>query len=735
MLLLLTGFIARMDETAAAAAGAAAPPGKPDYRRTLLPEKRKWSDSDREKASCEWQELKDRVTAASSSVAKGGVSDVLVTFRGRVAARRDMGKSLCFISVHALHRGDASTREAANWEVQGKGETLQALVDLSRWEGEEDFFVEAGLLRVEAEVILEGYCGKSEKHGDPLVYCRWARMTRAKPHPVFITTLFEHLIGRRLPAQRVAESLEMEVPAVEALVQLEAKPLRQQAARISRVMQGNHAQANRVRPPKLSPEQQRELDDSLALRTAFPIMALGRPQELEGEGEGLSLLPVEVSMPPVKMEETEQQRREKYSHGKKEPQVRWYVHRLRALMALSRGGSAAPSAWPYAHAPSSADAGAQPATRRPEEEKESEENGEGWVVVDIGGGRGDLAVNLARLLPAVKVHVVEINTPSLADAEQAATRLGPSVRSRCTFREEDVTKLFSSPSLLMPADSGKAVEDAGGTVAEAESKVVLVGLHACGGLTDAILALARRHHVAFLCCPCCFLKHKHLRGLAHESDDGAPCHESHDGAPCAPGGAASAPAGAAGRGDGTVAAGWASWKTDEWEAKWDQLARVGELTPHDGEAFVDTVAAHRLAMHALGAARLSRFDPQKVPQPCLSSPRVMFLPPFASLSENAHAIAVSGVAGHRGVCDAACAPPSLTWCCWWACVGTVEGGGAVVSRSLLWQESRLGGCPCYQPRSSVMARKEAWLLVHSTSRKLPRTESSAVVIKLIVKQS
>jgi hypothetical protein len=42
------------------------------------------------------------------------------------------------------------------------------------------------------------------------------------------------LIGRRMPAQRVAESLEMEVPAVEALAQLEARPLRQQAARISR---------------------------------------------------------------------------------------------------------------------------------------------------------------------------------------------------------------------------------------------------------------------------------------------------------------------------------------------------------------------------------------------------------------------------------------------------------------------------------------------------------------------
>ena len=34
--------------------------GKPDYRTLLLPEKRKWSESDREKASCELQDLKDR---------------------------------------------------------------------------------------------------------------------------------------------------------------------------------------------------------------------------------------------------------------------------------------------------------------------------------------------------------------------------------------------------------------------------------------------------------------------------------------------------------------------------------------------------------------------------------------------------------------------------------------------------------------------------------------------------
>ena len=606
----LTGFVMQAGAAACASLGPVCildPSVEPDFM-SLLPEKRKWSESDQEAADREWRELMDKVSVASSPVASGGVSDVLVSFRGRVAARREMGKSLCFLSIHSLHRGDLAVREEKNWQVQKKGETLEVLVDLSRWKGQSDFYVEAGLLRLEAEVMLEGFCGKSYKHGDPLVYCRWARMTRAKPHPVYIATLLRHLIDRRLPALRVAEGLEMEVTAVEALVKLEVRPLRQQAARISRVMMGNNAHICRIRPPKLTTSQQRELDESHALRAAFPITMLGRPQELESHGQSPEeLLQVQTSIPDkAKLEDSVQQRREKYSHGKKEPQVRWYVHRLRALMGFYReSADTGPSAWPFGDA-SAPDAGTEAAERRPEEAPESAEMGEGWVVVDIGGGRGDLAINVARLLPAVKVHVLEINTPSLVDAEKAANRLGASVSSRCFFREEDVTKLFTSPSILAAPTS-----DTPGIPGDA-LKVVLVGLHACGGLTDAILALARRHHVAFLCCPCCFMKHPHLRCLAHESDgdtSAPPTATCSDGVE---GFSAVAATDASGSMSDTTTASWKAhtWEAKEWEARWERLARVGELSPYDGDAFADTAAAHRHAMHAMGAARLSRFDPE-----------------------------------------------------------------------------------------------------------------------------
>ena len=309
----------------------------------------------------------------------------------------------------------------------------------------------------------------------------------------------------------------------------------------------------------------------------------------------------------VKMDETEQMRREKYSHGKKEPQVRWYVHRLRQLIRAYSLGAEAP--FPYGEGPPSAEGGAgekqgpaecatapvggpvkpaEPSAAEEEKDGDSSEDGEGWVVVDIGGGRGDLAINLARLLPRLRVHMMDIHTPSLRDAEKAAAKFGPAVHSRCSFRVQDVTQLFSAPSLLPPHIVHR----------ESNGKIVLVGLHCCGGLTDAILALARRHRVAFLCCPCCFLKHAHLRSLAHDSDFAAPagcivCPSSAQPDPSYASddvrGAASGALAEGGEMEGQASGetkGNSSqrslhdqgcWEASEWELHWDRLARANAL--------------------------------------------------------------------------------------------------------------------------------------------------------------
>ena len=35
------------------------------------------------------------------------------------------------------------------------------------------------------------------------------------------------------------------------------------------------------------------------------------------------------------------------------------------------------------------------------------------------------------------------------------------------------------------------------------------------------------------------------------------------------------------------------WGEEEWEERWERLARLGELTPYDSEAFAEAVTAHR----------------------------------------------------------------------------------------------------------------------------------------------
>jgi hypothetical protein len=119
------------------------------------------------------------------------------------------------------------------------------------------------------------------------------------------------------------------------------------------------------------------------------------------------------------------------------------------------------------------------------------------VVCDIGGGRGDLAIAVAALFPNVSVCVLDANEVSLAVGAGRAAAAGLANAS------------FHPVALQGAADDVNLV---------AVSKVVggpvdvFIGLHACGGLSDAILALAASSCAAFVCVPCCYGKHPGLCG-------------------------------------------------------------------------------------------------------------------------------------------------------------------------------------------------------------------------------
>jgi hypothetical protein len=183
-----------------------------------------------------------------------------------------------------------------------------------------------------------------------------------------------------------------------------------------------------------------------------------------------------------------------YAHLKKTPQILWFLHALRRLLPqLRRGGGGGPVR-----------------------------------VVDVGGGRGDLGIAVASAFGAarVRVAVVDANEPSLAAGEARAAALG---LAHCMdFFATDVRVGFACG-----AEAGHG-GGAGAAAALLRGGELFVGLHTCGGLTDAALALAAARGAAFLVVPCCFTKHaalaaaagggwrEHLPG-AGEADERAMC--------------------------------------------------------------------------------------------------------------------------------------------------------------------------------------------------------------------
>jgi hypothetical protein len=133
-------------------------------------------------------------------------------------------------------------------------------------------------------------------------------------------------------------------------------------------------------------------------------------------------------------------------------------------------------------------------------------------VLDIGGGRGDLAVRIAQSFPHVRVTVIDANASSLDQGQRFAESFGPRVSERIRFlclritEEMDFSKegiLGSSPSGISTADG--AVESAS-AVSSQRAVDFVVALHACGGLSDLALRCAVQNNCKFLVCPCCYLK-------------------------------------------------------------------------------------------------------------------------------------------------------------------------------------------------------------------------------------
>ena len=106
--------------------------------------------------------------------------------------------------------------------------------------------------------------------------------------------------------------------------------------------------------------------------------------------------------------------------------------------------------------------------------------------LDVGGGRGDLAVQIALEFTDCSVIAVDCNTSSIEAGKCYAEQCG--VSDRIAFVEMNFSRY------VQEYDGDTTAVDC------------IVALHACGDLSDMALSLARDIGCNFIICPCCYPK-------------------------------------------------------------------------------------------------------------------------------------------------------------------------------------------------------------------------------------
>jgi len=199
----------------------------------------------------------------------------------------------------------------------------------------------------------------------------------------------------------------------------------------------------------------------------------------------VSTQPIESEIDPLLnlpdgLSEKEEQRRREYINHRKRPQVLWMIELIKRLLSLVKEGKC------------------EMLSKYEYQGKETASLNPCFHCVDVGGGRGDLALGLATALgESVRVTVLDVNESSLAAGRDRASVAG---LANMQFHLCDVQEFATSN---------------GGDDNEID---LVFGLHCCGGLTEAALELAARTSAAFAVASCCFRSNRHLGTLGKMAD-------------------------------------------------------------------------------------------------------------------------------------------------------------------------------------------------------------------------
>lgn len=385
--------------------------------------------------------------------------DALVTLEVVVEARRVRGSGLAFFSGTMVADGSATRRD------------IQLVLDLRRWGGSSrrfDEFVE--LMRPGAVVRCAGGLG-CDRPGQASLYVTSA-LLRAIAFdggvaPCSIARIARCVDRGDVTTDEAAAALHCDAAAVLELVRLtnEAAEVTEgeedaRAAARTRLKRAVAALARsaaglppgreppRRRPPLHSTRDLATLAAAEAVAPPFPTAPpLHSAVVIAPLLHPASCLAFDPSAPCSRQTAAVRTRGE-YLQVKKAPQVAWIVEQLAAL--LQRLGRPPP-----------------------------------YRILDGCGGRGDVAIAAAFAIPGCLVTVVDVNEQALDAGRARAAAAG-----------------------VAPGALSFVCADVEAWAATGEPCDVIIGLHACGGLTDTLLlAATTRLSCAFLVVPCCYGKH------------------------------------------------------------------------------------------------------------------------------------------------------------------------------------------------------------------------------------
>jgi hypothetical protein len=283
-------------------------------------------------------------------------------------------------------------------------------------------------------------------------------LLQCAPAPSMIPVVLQGIVDGRYPIDVIPDLPSTE----EAQIILDfpiGRQRRVRIAEISRVLEGRVAyKPPRDRPPQVRPREMELLEElervggasgehGWMLQSVVPN-PYDTAEPLTEEGESWENTPFNLPEAPTPLPSHRGPRtREEYIVNKKIPQVRWMVRRVKDLY---KDGD------PPLH------------------------------ILDVGGGRGDLATALALALPTSRLTVVDLNQPSLDAGRVYAHARG------CGDRID-----FVYADMVEYADQ------------ESPPKIdLVVALHACGDLSDLAMSFAHKLGAAFVVCPCCYSKRK-----------------------------------------------------------------------------------------------------------------------------------------------------------------------------------------------------------------------------------